>query len=87
MIVSYTVKYLPTLERIVARLPIPQEEIYQAKCDFNLSTQRYVDTADEEDVVDLSAVNRTLVEIEGTIQRATARHNQFLRELGLPELP
>jgi len=64
---------------------VSMEEI--RKSGFNLSIQRYVDNADEEDVVDLSAVNRTLVEIESTIQRATARHNQFLKELGLPELP
>ena len=54
---------------------------------FNLSIHRYVDTTDEEDGVDLSAVNRTLVEVEGTIQTTKARHNQFLKELGLPELP
>ena len=54
---------------------------------FRSSIQRYVDNADEEDVVDLSAVNRRLVDIEATVQRATARHNQFLKELGLPELP
>ena len=46
-----------------------------------------MDTTDEEEVVDLSEVNRMLVEIEDTVQRATARHNQFLKELGLPELP
>jgi len=57
------------------------------KVQFNLSIHRYVDTTDEEDGVDLSAVNRTLVEIEGTIQTTKARHNQFLKELGLPELP
>jgi type I restriction enzyme M protein len=64
---------------------VSMEEI--RKNGFNRSIQRYVDTTDEEEVVDLSAVNRSLVDIEATVQRATARHNQFLKELGLPELP
>ena len=37
--------------------------------------------------IDLSTTHRDLVAIEKTIQKATAKHNEFLKELGLPQLP
>jgi hypothetical protein len=40
-----------------------------------------------EEEIDLSALNAELVEIETTIQTATAKHNEFLKELGIPLLP
>jgi type I restriction enzyme M protein len=57
------------------------------KNDFNLNISRYVSTAKPEEKVDLQRVNTELIELERSIQGATARHNAFLKELGLPELP
>lgn len=54
---------------------------------YNLNISRYVSTAVKEEVVNLTEVKKNLDEIEGTISKAKAMHNQFLKELGLPELP
>ncbi len=63
---------------------ISMEEI--EKNGFNLNISRYVSTADEEEIIDLAEVKKTLDSIEEDIIDAKTRHNQFLRELGLPEL-
>jgi type I restriction enzyme M protein len=55
--------------------------------DFNLNISRYVNTAQAEAAIDLTATHAKLVTIENEIRTATARHNAFLRDLGLPELP
>ncbi len=55
--------------------------------DYNLNISRYVSTAEEEAEVDLATTHAELVRIEGDIQKATAKHNEFLKELGLPLLP
>ncbi|MCO6466925.1 MAG: type I restriction-modification system subunit M [Bradyrhizobiaceae bacterium] len=57
------------------------------KNDFNLNISRYISTAVEEEEIDLAAVHSELVKIEETIRDATKRHNEFLKELGLKELP
>jgi len=57
------------------------------KNNFNLNISRYVSTAMEEELINLADVKRELDEIESTINKAKARHNEFLRELGLSELP
>lgn len=57
------------------------------KNDFNLNISRYISTAVGEVEIDLSALHADLVEIENTIQTATAKHNEFLKQLGLPLLP
>ena len=57
------------------------------KNDFNLNISRYISTAVGEDEIDLEATNKTLVEIEKAVQKAAAKHNEFLKELGLPLLP
>lgn len=54
---------------------------------YNLNISRYVSTVKEEEVVDLTEVKKDLDKIENTINEAKAKHNQFLKELGLPELP
>jgi len=54
---------------------------------YNLNISRYVSTALEEEIVDLKEVKKNLDETEVTIKAAKDRHNQFLKELGLPELP
>ena len=64
---------------------VSMEEI--EKNGFNLNISRYVSTAAEEEIVDLAVVKKSLDTIEDTIIKAKAKHNQFLKELGLPELP
>ena len=54
---------------------------------YNLNISRYISTAQQEADIDLQAVNSELVEIEQTIVAATRKHNEFLKELGLPFLP
>jgi type I restriction enzyme M protein len=61
------------------------EEIEQN--DYNLNISRYVSTVAEEEIVDITDVNKNLAEIEDTIYKAKTIHNKFLKELGLPELP
>ena len=57
------------------------------KNDYNLNISRYVSTAQPEPEIDLAATHAKLVEIDGTLRAATARHNDYLKELGLPPLP
>lgn len=54
---------------------------------YNLNISRYVSTADVEEEVDLSEVYSQLVSLDQKIDAATKRHNEFLKELGLPLLP
>jgi type I restriction enzyme M protein len=61
------------------------EEI--AKNDYNLNISRYVSTAQAEVEIDLTATHAKLVGIESEIRAGTAKHNVFLKELGLPPLP
>jgi type I restriction enzyme M protein len=55
--------------------------------DYNLNISRYVSTAEAEAEVDLAATHAELVRLDAEIRAATARHNEFLKELGLPLLP
>ena len=64
---------------------IPLERI--AEEGYNLNISRYISTAVQEAEIDLAATHGKLVEIENTIQTATDKHNEFLKELGLPPLP
>lgn len=64
---------------------VSMEEI--EKNGFNLNISRYVSTAPEEEIINLAEVKKDLDSIEKAIAEAKARHNQFLRELGLPEIP
>ena len=63
---------------------VSMEEI--EKNDFNLNISRYVSTAKPEEQIDLLTVNSELVNLEKNIVSATAKHNGFLKELGLPSL-
>jgi type I restriction enzyme M protein len=54
--------------------------------DFNLNITRYVTLTKPEPVVDLREVHREIEDLAKRYQEALARHNAFLRELGLPEL-
>ena len=64
---------------------VSMEEIEEN--DFNLNISRYVSTAKPEEPVDLKQVNEELVNLAKNIHEATKKHNQFLKELGLAELP
>ena len=55
--------------------------------DYNLNLSRNVSTAEPEVAVDLAVTHTELVEIEKQIQESTAKHNAFLKELGLSPLP
>ena len=55
--------------------------------DFNLNISRYVSTTKEEVAIDLSVTHKELVEIERQVREATAKHNGYLKELGLSPLP
>jgi type I restriction enzyme M protein len=57
------------------------------KNDFNLNISRYISTAVGEEEISLEETNAELVEIETAISTATGKHNDFLKELGLPLLP
>ena len=57
------------------------------KNDFNLNISRYISTAVAEEQINLNEVNEILHAIEKDIVAAKAKHNQFLKELGLPLLP
>jgi type I restriction enzyme M protein len=54
---------------------------------YNLNISRCVSTALEDAEVDWAATHAELVRIEDEIAKATAKHNEFLKELGLPLLP
>lgn len=54
--------------------------------DFNLNITRYVSTAQEEEPIDLQKVNDELKDIAKRSKEALARHNEFLKELGLPPI-
>lgn len=64
---------------------VSMEEI--EKNGFNLNISRYVSTTVEEETINLAEVKKSLDALEDTISKAKAKHNQFLKELGLPELP
>jgi type I restriction enzyme M protein len=57
------------------------------KNDYNLNISRYVSTAVAEEEINLRDVHKELVRLDNEITKATKRHNAFLKELGLKELP
>lgn len=64
---------------------VSMEEI--EKNDYNLNISRYISTTTKEEEIVLDDVNNTLNKIEKDVVAATAKHNEFLKELGLPLLP
>ena len=57
------------------------------KNEFNLNISRYISTAVGEAEIDLAATLAKLHTIDAEARAAKAKHNAFLVELGLPELP
>ncbi|GAB6187335.1 type I restriction-modification system subunit M [Thermopirellula anaerolimosa] len=55
--------------------------------DFNLNITRYVSTARPEPEIDLAQAHGEITQISRKLVEARKRHNAFLKELGLPELP
>ena len=54
---------------------------------YNLNISRYISTAEQEIAIDLTATHDELIEIEKQVRESTAKHNAFLKELGLSPLP
>lgn len=71
------------IERYARRVDMAEIE----KNDFNLNISRYISTAAGEAEIDLKATHQQLVAIEQEIAAAKAKHNAFLKELGLDLLP
>ncbi len=78
-----TYQFRKEAERFSRRVGMPEIEENES----NLNISRYISTAQQEEETDLAATHHELVEIEKAIQKATAKHNEFLKELGLPPLP
>ncbi|RVN92805.1 type I restriction-modification system subunit M [Sinorhizobium meliloti] len=54
---------------------------------YNLNIARYISTAEQEIAIDLKVTHDELIEIEKQVRASTAKHNAFLKELGLSLLP
>ena len=78
-----TYKYRKEEERYARRVPMSEIE----ENGYNLNISRYISTSQSEAIIDLEATNVTLAELENKVKEATEKHNQFLKELGLPLLP
>lgn len=78
-----TYQYRNEIERYSRRVSMAEIE----KNDYNLNISRYISTSVAEQEIDLQKVNADLLATEQKIIEAKNRHNAFLRELGLPELP
>jgi len=72
-----------SIERYARRVGMDEIEAN----DFNLNISRYVSTAKQEVAIDLSATHKELVKVEKQVRESTAKHNAFLKELGLSLLP
>ncbi|MDD2173705.1 SAM-dependent methyltransferase [Glaesserella parasuis] len=55
--------------------------------DYNLNIARYVNNTAVEAEIDLAANHQVLMDLDAKIKVATAKHNVFLKELGLALLP
>ncbi|MDH4319460.1 MAG: SAM-dependent methyltransferase, partial [Desulfobulbaceae bacterium] len=70
-------------ERYARRVSMEEIE----KNDYNLNISRYISTAQPEEEIDLQAVHENLLTLTQNIDAAKKKHNEFLKELGLPALP
>lgn len=78
-----TYKYRPEhIERYARRVSMEEIE----KNGYNLNISRYVSTSSDEIQIDLKVVNSKLIAINDSIKKNTDKHNEFLRELGLPPI-
>ena len=51
--------------------------------DYNLNIPRYVDTFEEEELIDISAVQANIAQLKKEIAEAEAKMDAYLKELGL----
>ncbi|WP_218917197.1 type I restriction-modification system subunit M [Niabella ginsenosidivorans] len=70
------------IERYARRVSMEEIE----KNAYNLNISRYVSTSVDEVQIDLKAVNIKLAAINERIKSSTDKHNEFLKELGLPPI-
>ena len=77
-----TYQYRTEEDRYSRRVPLGEI----ARNDYNLNISRYVSTSEQEADIDLGAVQARLVQIDARIAAVAARHNGYLRELGLPPI-
>lgn len=70
------------IERYARRVSMEEIE----KNGYNLNISRYVSTSLDEIQINLEEVNAKMVDINKAIETATAEHNKFLEELGLPNI-
>ena len=75
-----TYKYRADQERYSRRVSMDEIE----KNGYNLNISRYVSTSIDEVKIDLKQVNTKLTSINENIKTNTDKHNEFLKELGLP---
>jgi type I restriction enzyme M protein len=83
IVTTYQQRPQKAIPRYARRVKMKEIE----KNDFNLNISRYVSTSVAEKEIDLAATHAELVKIEDEIRAATKKHNEFLKELGLPLLP
>ncbi|QDK80110.1 type I restriction-modification system subunit M [Spirosoma sp. KCTC 42546] len=78
-----TYKYRPEhIERYARRVSLEEIE----KNGYNLNISRYVSTSIDEVQIDLKAVHAKLALLNESILANTEKHNEFLKELGLPTI-
>ena len=51
--------------------------------DFNLNIPRYVDTFEEEEEIDVAAVEKEIERLEGELAEVRVRMREYLKELGV----
>ena len=51
--------------------------------EYNLNIPRYVDTFEEEELIDLESVNKEIADIKGQIAALEKEMEQCMKELGL----
>jgi type I restriction enzyme M protein len=71
------------IERYARRVEMAEIE----ENDYNLNITRYVSTAEPEQIIDLEKTHRKIVQADKDIRVMTTKHNEYLKELGLPLLP
>jgi type I restriction enzyme M protein len=77
-----TYQYRYDIERYSRK--VSMEEV--ANNGYNLNISRYVSTSIDEQIIDLKEVNAKLIAINESIKTNTEKHNEFLKELGLPTI-
>lgn len=84
------------IDKIVETYQFRKEEKRYSRCvsleeieknGYNLNISRYISIAPEEKIIDIKEVSKELQKIEKEIQTAKDKHNVFLKELDLEQLP